>query len=94
MLIWMLLAQAAAQAPDIELRARVSARSLTIEKRGDAELVVRTEPEGANLVDVRAPKANGRRTVRNFEATVRAEARIADPPLPAVRVETTTPRYR
>jgi hypothetical protein len=77
MLAALLLLQATA--PDIQIDARVRARSLTIEKRGDAQLVVRTQPEGANRVDVRAPQANGRRTVRNFEATVRAQARIADP---------------
>ena len=68
-----------AAAPDIELNAHVRAKSVTIEKQGDASLTVRTDPEGANLVDVRAPKANGRKRLRNVEATVRAEARIAEP---------------
>lgn len=80
MLIALLLVQAAAAAPpDIQIGATVRARSLTIEKKGDASLTVRTDPEGDNLVEVRAPDANGRRTLRNIDVTVRAEARIADP---------------
>lgn len=77
-LFFLILAQAAASSPDIEIKASVSARSLTISKRGDAELTVRTDPEGANVVDVRAPKANGRKTMKNVSATVHAEGRIAD----------------
>lgn len=69
----------AAQAPDIELNANVRARSITIEKKGDASLTVTTEPDGGNVVDVQAPKANGAKTIRNAEVTIRAEARIADP---------------
>ena len=74
------LLQAAAQAPDIELNAQVRARRVTIEKKGDARLRVWTDPDsGGNVVDVEAPKANGRKTLRNLEVNVRAEARIADP---------------
>ena len=83
MMFLMLLQAASAQAsdmpPDIELHARVRERSVTIEKQGNASLTVTTEPDGGNLVDVRAPKANGRKTLRNVEVDVRAEARIADP---------------
>jgi hypothetical protein len=78
-MLFLLLLQVAAQAPDIELNAEVRAREVTIEKQGNASLTVTTSPEGRNLVDVRAPKANGRKTLRNVRATVRAEARIADP---------------
>jgi hypothetical protein len=72
------LVQAATAMPDIELSARVRARSITIEKQGDASLTVTTSPDGGNLVDVRAPKANGRKTLRNVEVNVRAAARIGD----------------
>lgn len=65
--------------PDIQLNARVQARSVTIEKHGNASLTVSTKPDGGNLVDVRAPKANGRKTLRNVDVNVRAEARIAAP---------------
>ncbi len=83
MITTLLLLQAAAgtaqAAPDIELNANVRARSVTIEKQGEAKLVVTTSPDGGNVVDVRAPKANGRRELRNVDVTVRAEARIGDP---------------
>ncbi len=80
MLFILLLQAAAAQAPDIQLNANIRARSVTIEKQGDARLTVSTSPDGGNLVDIRAPKANGRKTLRNVEVNVRAEARIGDPP--------------
>jgi hypothetical protein len=76
MLMALLLLQAA-QAPDVELNANVRARQVTIEKQGDARLTVTSSPDGGNLVDVRAPRANGRKTLRNVEVDVRAEARIA-----------------
>ena len=79
-MLFLLLMQAAVQqAPDIQFNARVRARSVTIEKQGNASLTVRTEPEGNNVVDIRAPKANGRKTLPNVEATVNVEARIGDP---------------
>jgi hypothetical protein len=68
-----------AGAPDIQLHARVRARSVTIQQKGEARLAVTTSPDGGNLVDVQAPRANGRRELRNVDARVRAEARIADP---------------
>jgi hypothetical protein len=78
MILTLLLLQAAAQqAPDIELNATVRARRVTIEKQGEASLTVKGGPD--SIVDVRAPKANGRKTLNNVEVRVRAEARIADP---------------
>jgi hypothetical protein len=68
-----------ASAPDIELNARVRARQVTIEQKGEARLTVTTEPVGGNLVDVQAPPAEGRRELRNVDVRIRAEARIADP---------------
>lgn len=83
MIATLLLLQAAASAPqsapDIELQANVRARSVSIEKQGEAKLTVTTSPDGGNVVDVRAPKANGRGELRNVEVQVRAEARIGDP---------------
>ena len=70
------------RAPDMELVARAGARSVTIEKQGKASLTIQTEPDGGNVVDVRAPRANGRKTLRNVEVEVRAEARIGDPAEP------------
>jgi hypothetical protein len=69
----------AAQQPDIELNANVRAKSVTIEKQGNAQLSISTSPEGENVVDVQAPKANGQKTLRNVQVEVRAHGRIADP---------------
>jgi hypothetical protein len=84
--------------PDIELNANVRARSVTIEKQGNARLTVTTSPDGGNVVDVRAPRANGRKTLRNVNAAVKAEARIADPAQPRQnnpdQAETTAPQSR
>jgi len=79
MIFLMLAAQATATLPDIELKADVRARSVTVEKQGEARLSLTTQPEGANIIDVQAPKANGRKTLRNVRINVRAEARIGDP---------------
>jgi hypothetical protein len=96
-MLLLLLLQAAVQTPpDIELNANVRARSVTIEKRGDARLTVTTDPDGGNLVDVRAPKANGRKKLNNVQVNVRAEARIGDPRQApqnnGAETETTTPQ--
>jgi hypothetical protein len=92
----LLLQAAAAQAPDIQLNADISARSVTIEQKGDARLTVTTSPDGGNVVDVRAPEAKEARTLRNVRVSVRAEARIADPLQPRDnnpdRPETTSPQ--
>jgi hypothetical protein len=79
MLLTLCLLQAAAQAPDIELKANVRARSLTIEKKGDARLTLTTNPDGGNIVAVQAPKADGRKTIRDVNVALDAKARIADP---------------
>lgn len=73
----LLLMQAAAQLPDIEIRATMKADALTIQKNGEASLIVHSAPDGGNVVEVQAPKANGRKTIRNVAVDVRAEARIA-----------------
>lgn len=78
MLILLLLAQAATL-PDIQLDARVQARSLTIEKQGEASLTLRAAPDGGAIVQVEAPKANGRKTIRDLDVTVHGAASIADP---------------
>ena len=79
-MIWlMLLLQSTAPPADIELRAEVSARSVTIEKQGEARLAVRASPDGGNIVDVDAPKANGRKTLRNVRVRVDARARLGTP---------------
>lgn len=78
-LLWLIAFQAAAELPDLQLNANVRARSVTVEKQGNAHLTVTTSPDGGNLVDVRAPKANGRKTLRDVNVSIRAEARVGDP---------------
>jgi hypothetical protein len=90
--ILLALAQSAAPPADIEFNAAVRARSLTIEKRGQASLTVKTDPEGENVIDVQAPRANGRKRIANPVVTVRVEARIADPGQNAAREETVPPQ--
>ena len=82
MLALLLMLQAAETPPDIQLDARVRARSVTIEKKGEAELTVTTSPDGGNVVDVEAPDADGRKTLRNVDVRVHAEGRIGDPTRP------------
>lgn len=78
MFLLLILAQAAqAPPPDIALDIRVSARSVRIQRDGEASLVVRAGPD--SVVAVEAPDAEGRRRLRNVEVRINAEARIADP---------------
>ena len=91
MLAALLILQAAAAQtpPDIELNVDASVRRVTIERRGEASLEVRGG-EGS-VVNVEAPAANGRRTLRNVNVRVRAEARIADPRQIRTEAETSQP---
>lgn len=65
--------------PDIQLGATVRARSLTVEKAGEARIAVTTDPKGENLIDIQAPRASGGRSIRNPTIRLQVEARIADP---------------
>ena len=92
MIITALLLQAAAAAPqaqgapDIELNIGLTARRVTIERRGEASLEVHAAPDGGTVVNVEAPEADGRRTLRDVNVGVRAEARIADPRSPSAEI--------
>ena len=83
MILALLAIQATAALPDIELNARVQARRVTIEKRGEASLTVSASPDAGSVVEVRAPPANGRKTLRNVDVNIKAQARIGDPLAPA-----------
>ena len=72
-------AQAPPARPDIELRARVRARSLTIETIGTNRLAVRAEPAAAQAVEVEGKLPAGARTGRNLDVRLYAQATIADP---------------
>ncbi|HYG29619.1 MAG TPA: hypothetical protein VD887_05320 [Allosphingosinicella sp.] len=78
MLVSLLLQATAAQtAPDIQLRIDVHADRVRIERRGEASLEV-SGGEGS-AVRIEAPDAEGRRTLRNVDVRIEAEARLADP---------------
>ena len=86
------LQAAAAQAPDIELNLNLRARSVTIEKKGEARLAVRGEGPG-NRVDVRVePKAEGRTELRNVTVDVHAEASLQEGVKIDAQAETGTPQ--
>jgi hypothetical protein len=92
MLIALMLLQAAAPLPDIQIGATIRARSVSIEKHGDASITVRGAPDGGSLVDVRAPRGNGKKTLRNVSVDLNAEARIADRQAKAAETETSAPQ--
>jgi hypothetical protein len=80
MLLILLILQAGSQPlPDISLQANVRARSVEIERKGEARLTVTAEPEGGSIVDIQAPKAEGRTQLRNLDIRIKAEARLANP---------------
>lgn len=85
MLALLLVAQAApVQLPDIEINARVRARELSVEQRGEAQLRVRAEPFGAERVEIDAPRLNGQTTLSNVTVDLHASATISDEPANAL----------
>lgn len=79
MLLALLLQSSGEAPPDIEFNARIEARSVTIEKRGNASLALSAEPERDKKLVIEAPKAEGRKRLRNVVIDLRGEARIAAP---------------
>jgi hypothetical protein len=77
LLILLQAATATSPAADIELDVRVQAREVRIERSGTTSLTVSGGP--GSDVSVDKPAADGRRRLRNVDARVRAEARVADP---------------
>jgi hypothetical protein len=87
----------AATQPDIQLDLRATARRVTVQKEGRAELQVRASVNGregeGNVVDVDAPELpQGRATVNNVAVRVRAEARIPAPDQAASGQEPAQPK--
>ena len=78
-MLFLLLAQAATPAPDIQLDIHATAREVRIEQSGETSLEVRAGPDAGSKVEIDRPEADGRTRLRNVDVTVRAEARIADP---------------
>lgn len=91
-MISLLLLQAAAQAPDIELNLSARARSVTIERKGEAKLEVRGQGPG-NRVEVKVePKAEGRTELRDVAVDVHAEASVEEGVEIDAQAETGTPQ--
>lgn len=80
MLFFLLLQSVAAAAPDIEIGITARARSVEIERKGQASLRVTASPDGGSVVEAEAlPPAGGRTSLRNVRVQVHGEARIAAP---------------
>lgn len=58
--------------PDVELRARVEVRELTIEQEGPIRVVLR--PEANSAIEVRRSQPAGARTYRNLTIDARVAA--------------------
>jgi hypothetical protein len=92
-MLLLLLLQAAAQAPDISLDVQMRAKSVDIERKGEARLEARAEPDGGSRTDSRTrPPTKGATKLRNVLVDVHAEARIADPQQNRAEAETSTPQ--
>jgi hypothetical protein len=93
MLIALALLQAAAtQAPDIELNLNLRAKSVRIDKKGEARLEVRGEGPG-NRVDVKVePKAEGRTELRTVTVDIHAQASVEEGVKIDAQAETGTPQ--
>lgn len=94
MIVALLLLQAvAAPPPDIELNISATAKSVRIEKKGEARLEVRAGPDAGSRAEARVtPPANGAATLRNVTVEVRAEARIGDRGQIQAGAETSSPQ--
>ena len=93
MIFWMLL-QATTPPPtppDIQLDARVTAREVRIERKGEARLTLHAGPDGGTDIEVAAPPGEDRTRLRNVEVRVHAEARIAAPATNSRDTETPPP---
>lgn len=81
-----------AQKPDIELGMQIRARSVTIERKGEARLTVRGEAAG-NKVDIDVqPKSEGKRELRNVRIDVHAAASVEQGAKIESEAETGTPQ--
>ena len=78
-MLFLMLIQAAVQAPDIQLDIRATARDVRIERQGQTSLTVTASPDAGSAAATEKPETQGRQRLRNVDVRVRAEARIADP---------------
>ena len=87
----LLQAAAAQPAPDIELNIRARAKTVEIERRGEASLTV--EGGEGSMVEARVePKAEGRTKLRNVTVDIRAQASVEQGARIEAEAETGTPQ--
>jgi hypothetical protein len=92
MLILLFLQAATGQAPDVELNLHATARSVRIERKGEARLEVRGEGR-SNRVDARIePKAEGRSELRNVTVDIHAQASVREGVKLDAQAETGSPQ--
>ena len=92
MLLLALLLQTSVPPPDISLGVRVRARSVEIQRKGNAQLKVVAKPDGGSSVATRVePRGSGRTKLRNVAVDIRGEARLARPATPERGTETRQP---
>ncbi|HYD39001.1 MAG TPA: hypothetical protein VEA60_15385 [Allosphingosinicella sp.] len=92
MLLLIILQAAAVQSPDVELTVHARAKSVKIERKGEARLEVRGEGPG-NRVEVKVePKAEGRTELRNVTVDIHAEASIREGVEIDAKAETGSPQ--
>jgi hypothetical protein len=92
MLILLFLQAATGQAPDIELNLHATARSVKIERKGEARLEVRGEGPGNRVEAQVEPKAEGRSELRNVTVDIHAEASVQGGVKLDAQAETGTPQ--
>jgi len=73
-MLLMLLLQVATS-PDIQLQAKVQAKSVKVEQKGSASVKVHADPDGGSAVAVDAP--HGSSTYRNVSISIDAKAVVA-----------------
>jgi len=82
---------AAANPPDIELRAHADIRSLEIRSQGTARLTVHAEPGDAPPVAIERSAPAGQNRYRNLSIDITAIARLTAPtPIAAIQAKANT----
>ncbi|MGN6497410.1 MAG: hypothetical protein ACTHK5_08730 [Tsuneonella sp.] len=76
--------------PDIEVHARVEARSVKIEQAGSARLELHVDPGVAEPVSVRRSAPKGQSSYRNLTIDLHAAARLTAPAAPVAETAVTT----
>jgi hypothetical protein len=91
-MILFLLLQAAEPLPDIELDLRARARSVEIERKGEARIELRGAEPGTRLDARVEPPAEGRTRLRNVTVRVHARASVGQGAKVEAEAETPAPK--